>query len=310
VARAQETEIERAEHPNAEPIMTTALALAPRPHDDHRGMTAAIEYLVRHYREHPSLDEVAARIGMSPFHFQRTFKRWTGISPKRFEQYLTLGDAKQRLELDTSLLEAAYGVGLSGPSRLHDLFVACEAVTPGDFKARGRGLTIHYAIHDSPFGRAVLGLTERGICHLSFVVDGDETAALDVFAQDWPEAERVLDPAGTAPIAERAFRFALGNEGRAPRLLLRGTNFEIKVWEALLRIPSGSVASYQQVAAAIGDRAAVRAVGRAVGANPISLLIPCHRVILKSGVVHAYRWGVGRKKVLLALERARRETAA
>jgi AraC family transcriptional regulator of adaptative response/methylated-DNA-[protein]-cysteine methyltransferase len=247
---------------------------------------------------------------MSPFHFQRTFKRWTGISPKRFEQYLTLGDAKRRLDLDTSLLEAAYGVGLSGPSRLHDLFVACEAVTPGDFKARGRGLRIRYAIHDSPFGRAVLGTTERGICHLSFVVDGDEAEAIAAFGQDWPEAERVLDPAGTAATAERAFRFALGDEAEAPRLLLRGTNFEIKVWEALLRIPSGSVASYQQVAAAIGDPAAVRAVGRAVGANPISLLIPCHRVILKSGAVHAYRWGVERKKVLLALERARREAAA
>lgn len=279
----------------------TLLLAEPR----HDGIAAAIEYLVRHYSDHPSLDHVAAQAGMSPYHFQRTFKRWTGISPKRFEQYLTLSDAK-RLLVGESVLEAALDVGLSGPSRLHDLFVACEAVTPGDFKARGRGLTIRYAIHDSPFGRALLGVTGRGLCHLSFAVDGDERAAVDTFAADWPAAELIADPAGTAAIANRAFRFALGG-GAAPRLLLRGTNFQIKVWEALLRIPPGEVASYGQVAAAIGEPKAARAVGRAVGANPISLLIPCHRVILGSGAIHNYRWGVARKKVLLALERARRE---
>jgi AraC family transcriptional regulator of adaptative response/methylated-DNA-[protein]-cysteine methyltransferase len=288
--------------------MSTALAISDT--SRHDPVTAAIEYLVRHYREHPSLDTVAARVGMSPHHFQRTFKRWTGISPKRFEQYLTLGDAKRRLDGARSLLDAAYAVGLSGPSRLHDLFVACEAVTPGDFKGRGRGLRIRYALHDSPFGRTVLGTTERGICHLSFVVGGDEKAALAHFARLWPEAERLHDPAGTAEIARRAFRFALGQHGAPPRLLLRGTNFEIKVWEALLRIPMGKVVSYGQVAEAIGEPAAQRAVGRAVGSNPVSLLIPCHRVILQSGVIHNYGWGVERKKVLLAMERARSEAAA
>lgn len=267
-------------------------------------ITAAIEYLVRHYRQHPSLDEVAERIGLSPHHFQRSFKHWTGISPKRFQQYLTLGDAKRRLDAAESVLATALDTGLSGPGRLHDLFVACEAVTPGDFKARGRGLTIRYAIEDSPFGRVVLGVTERGICHLSFVVDGDEKKALGSFASDWPEAERIADPVGTAPVARRAFRFALGDSKAPPRLLLRGTNFQIKVWEALLRIPLGAVASYRQVAEAIGQPTAMRAVGRAVGANPISLLIPCHRVILSSGIIHNYREGVARKKVLLAMERA------
>jgi len=288
--------------------MSTALVLSDTSTND--PVSSAIEYLVRHYREHPSLDTVAGKVGMSPFHFQRTFKRWTGISPKRFEQYLTLADAKRRLGDARSLLDAAYAVGLSGPSRLLDLFVACEAVTPGDYKARGRGLQIRYALHDSPFGRTVIGTTERGMCHLSFVVDGDEKGALKTFARYWPEAERIYDFDGTAGIARRAFRFALAQPGEPPRLLLRGTNFEIKVWEALLRIPLGEVASYRQVAQAIGDPKATRAVGRAVGSNPISLLIPCHRVILQSGVVHNYGWGVERKKVLLAMERARSEEMA
>ena len=288
--------------------MSTAFAVSDTSTND--PVSTAIEYLVRHYRDHPSLDTVAGKVGMSPFHFQRTFKRWTGISPKRFEQYLTLADAKRRLGDARSLLDAAYAVGLSGPSRLHDLFVACEAVTPGDYKARGRGLQIRYALHDSPFGRTVIGTTERGMCHLSFVVGGDEKGALATFARYWPEAERIYDAEGTAGIARRAFRFALAQPGEPPRLLLRGTNFEIKVWEALLRIPLGEVASYRQVAQAIGDPKATRAVGRAVGSNPISLLIPCHRVILQSGVVHNYGWGVERKKVLLAMERARSEEMA
>jgi AraC family transcriptional regulator of adaptative response/methylated-DNA-[protein]-cysteine methyltransferase len=288
--------------------MSTAFAVSDTSTND--PVSTAIEYLVRHYRDHPSLDTVAGKVGMSPFHFQRTFKRWTGISPKRFEQYLTLADAKRRLGHARSLLDAAYAVGLSGPSRLHDLFVACEAVTPGDYKARGRGLQIRYALHDSPFGRTVIGTTERGMCHLSFVVDGDEKGALATFARYWPEAERIYDAEGTAGIARRAFRFALAQPGEPPRLLLRGTNFEIKVWEALLRIPLGEVASYRQVAQAIGDPKATRAVGRAVGSNPISLLIPCHRVILQSGIVHNYGWGVERKKVLLAMERARSEELA
>jgi AraC family transcriptional regulator of adaptative response/methylated-DNA-[protein]-cysteine methyltransferase len=288
--------------------MSTAFAVSDTSTND--PVSTAIEYLVRHYRDHPSLDTVAGKVGMSPFHFQRTFKRWTGISPKRFEQYLTLADAKRRLGDARSLLDAAYAVGLSGPSRLHDLFVACEAVTPGDYKARGRGLQIRYALHDSPFGRTVIGTTERGMCHLSFVVDGDEKGALATFARYWPEAERIYDAEGTAGIARRAFRFALAQPGEPPRLLLRGTNFEIKVWEALLRIPLGEVASYRQVAQAIGDPKATRAVGRAVGSNPISLLIPCHRVILQSGIVHNYGWGVERKKVLLAMERARSEELA
>jgi AraC family transcriptional regulator, regulatory protein of adaptative response / methylated-DNA-[protein]-cysteine methyltransferase len=280
----------------------------------HAGMTAAIDYLVVNYQERPSLAAVAASAGMSPFHFQRSFKRWTGISPKRFAQYLAVGHAKRVLDADQSVLDAALDAGLSGPGRLHDLFVACEAVTPGEYKARGRDLAIRYGFHEGPFGRVLLGVTERGICWLSFVGAGGDEEAEAIFAAEWPAARLARDDAGTAEAADRAFRFALSGraagDGAQPRLLLRGTNFQIKVWEALLRIPPGAVASYADVARAVGRPGAVRAVGRAVGANPVSLLIPCHRVILKSGVIHNYRWGVARKRVLLALEAARCDAEA
>lgn len=278
------------------------------PAKEHQGVTAAIEYLVRHYRDRPSLEHLAAAQGVSPWHFQRTFRRWAGVSPKRFLQFLAVGHAKRLLKTDRGVLGTALDVGLTGPSRLHDLFVACEAVTPGGYKSRGHGLTVRYGFHDGPFGRVLIGLTDRGICWLSFVVDGDEAGAERTFAGEWASAERVHDPAATAEAARRAFRFASragGESAPPPRLLLRGTNFQIKVWEALLRIPPGTVASYQDVADAVGVPRASRAVGRAVGANPVSLLIPCHRVILQSGAVHNYRWGVGRKQVLLAWERAR-----
>jgi AraC family transcriptional regulator of adaptative response/methylated-DNA-[protein]-cysteine methyltransferase len=275
------------------------------PHHD--AVAAAIEYLVAQYPDRPSLDAVAAVAGMHPHHFQRVFKRWAGISPKRFLQHLTVEHAKQLLAGDESVLGAAIEVGLSGPSRLHDLFVACEAMTPGEYKARGRGLVIRYGIHPGPLGRMLIGLTERGVCWLSFVVAGDEAAAVAAFAADWPDARLVEDRAATAPIAARAF----AGDGRLPlRLLLRGTNFELKVWQALLAIPTGSVVSYEDIATAIGQPTALRAVGRAIGHNPISLLIPCHRVIRKSGAIHNYRWGVGQKRALLAYDAARREEFA
>lgn len=270
----------------------------------HAGITAAIDYLAGHYEDQPSLDDMASAAGMSAHHFQRTFKSWTGVSPKRFLQFVTLGHAKRLLDQRASVLDAALEAGLSGPGRLHDLFVTCEAVTPGEYKSRGRGLEIRYGLHDGPFGRALFGVTERGICWLSFVQNGDDRGAVLDFAAEWPASELIEDGAATATAAARAFRFAMG-EGNAPiRMLVFGTNFQIKVWEALLRIPRGGIVSYQGLARKMGSPGASRAVGRALGANPISLLIPCHRVILKSGVVHNYRWGVVRKRAILAIEQA------
>lgn len=282
--------------------------LAPMAHDaPHYPMVAAaIRYLVEHYAEQPSLDEVAAVAGLHPHHFQRVFKRWAGISPKRFAQYLTVEHAKGLLSADESVLGAALDVGLSGPGRLHDLFVACEAMTPGDYKARGRDLVIRFGVQDSPFGRVVIGLTDRGICWLGFAADTVDPAA--AMAAEWGAATLIRDDAAVAGVAARLFGDGSTNGSSLP-LLLRGTNFQIKVWQALLRIPPGHVASYRQVAEAIGNPDAVRAVGRAVGRNPIAVIIPCHRVILNSGAIHNYRWGESRKRALLAWEAGRREAA-
>lgn len=276
----------------------------------HADVAAAIDYLVRNYADQPSLDDVARVTGISPHHFQRTFKTWTGLSPKRFLQYVTLVHAKKLLDAPTNLLDTAFGLGLSGPGRLHDLFVACEAVTPGEYALRGQGLNIHYGLHDSPLGRVLIGVTERGICGLRFVTGDDDTgggaAAVQAFADDWPAAEMIHDTGITSAVAEEALRYAFSrvSDGKPPRLLVMGTNFQIKVWEALMRIPRGGVVSYQDIARAIGNPKAVRAIGGAVGANPIALLIPCHRVILKSGAIHNYRWGVERKHAILAIEQA------
>ncbi len=270
----------------------------------HAGIAAAIDYLAGNYEDQPSLDDMASAAGMSAYHFQRTFKTWTGVSPKRFLQFVTLGHAKRLLDGRASVLDAALEAGLSGPGRLHDLFVACEAVTPGEYKSRGRGLEIRYGLHDGPFGRALIGVTGRGICWLSFVSNGDDRGAVEEFADAWPASDLIEDGGATKSAAARAFRFAMGEGAEPVRLLVLGTNFQIKVWEALLRIPRGGIVSYQDVARALGSPGAVRAVGRAVGSNPIALLIPCHRVILKSGVIHNYRWGTLRKRAILAIEQA------
>jgi AraC family transcriptional regulator, regulatory protein of adaptative response / methylated-DNA-[protein]-cysteine methyltransferase len=300
---------------SGEDDMSAAFDMTDRSFDEqinlgshYKSIASAIDLIVESYQDQPSLEDMAAAAGMSPFHFQRVFKRWAGISPKRFAQFVTLGHAKRLLDNDESVLGAALEVGLSGPSRLHDLFVACEAMTPGDYKAGAGTLTIRWGLHDSPFGRALLAATPRGLCWLSFVIDGDEEAAIRTFVEEWGAADLVRDEAATAGMAARVFAFdpnnGSGQDDPIP-LVLRGTNFQIKVWEALLRIPAGRFISYQDLARAVGRPEAPRAVGAAVGRNPISLIIPCHRVILKSGVVHNYRWGVRRKKALLAFEAAR-----
>lgn len=285
--------------------MATPIDLTERrgaPPADHGRISEAIGYVVTHATEQPSLETMADLAGLSPHHFQRVFKRWVGISPKKFLQYVTLNQAKRALTQDASVLDAALDAGLSGPSRLHDLFVGCEAMTPGEFKSLGPSLEIRYGIHETPIGRVMLGATGRGICWLAFVAD-DGRPALDEFEAAWQGATLIRDDAATAPWVERAF--AIGADDKKPLpLLIRGTNFQIKVWEALLRIPFGQLVTYQTVASAIGKPKAVRAVGSAVGKNNISWLIPCHRVILSSGVMHNYRWGVRQKQVLNAIEGA------
>lgn len=289
--------------PHPDPVADTCFEDEPR----HDAIARAIAILVGRREDPPDLTALAAEIGMHPHHFQRVFSRWVGISPKRFGQYLRLDHAKRLLSRPTSLLDAALDAGLSGPSRLHDLFVTCEAMTPGDWKGRGAGLTIRWGSHPSPFGPCLIGTTDRGVCWFGFVVGG-AAAAVAEFTGEWPGAALVRDQAATAAVAARMF--APVAEGPVLPVLLRGTNFQIKVWEALLSIPCGRVASYGDVAAAIGRPTASRAVAAAVGSNPVAVLIPCHRVILSSGIVHTYRWGAAKKQALLAWEAARTEAAA
>ncbi|KGM32056.1 6-O-methylguanine DNA methyltransferase [Inquilinus limosus MP06] len=270
---------------------------ADEPH--HEAVARAIALLVERRDDPPDLATLAAEAGLHPHHFQRVFSRWVGISPKRFAQYLRLDHARRLLSVQSSLLDAALDTGLSGPSRLHDLFVTCEAMTPGDWKACGAGLVIRWGLHSSPFGRCIVGTTDRGVCWFSFIT-GDETAAVAEFAGEWPGAELVRDQAATAAVVATMFA-PIGQRPPLP-VLLRGTNFQVKVWEALLSIPPGRVASYGDVAAAIGRPSASRAVGGAVGSNPVSVLIPCHRVIRASGIIHTYRWGSSKKQALLAWE--------
>ena len=267
---------------------------------DYQLIEQAIRFIEANAARQPELEEVAKAVGMSEFHFQRTFTRWAGISPKRFLQFLTKEHAKELLTESENLLETTHQVGLSSLGRLHDLFVTTEAVTPGEYKSRGTGVTIRYGVHPTPFGKCLIGTTERGICHLGFV-QTSEGDAVDQLVAEWSEAKMLEDLKSTAPLV--APIFDLSGRGReALRLHLRGTNFQIKVWEALLQIPNGAVATYEQIAARIGSPRAVRAVGTAVGHNPVAVLIPCHRVLRKDGKFGNYRYGSARKKALLFSE--------
>jgi AraC family transcriptional regulator of adaptative response/methylated-DNA-[protein]-cysteine methyltransferase len=274
--------------------------------DDYTRVEQAIRFLDANTQRQPELREIAESVGLSEFHFQKLFTRWVGISPKRFLQFLTKENAKRLLEDSTNLLDAAYEVGLSGPGRLHDLFITCEAVTPGEYKARGEGLTIRYGFHPSPFGECLLATTPRGICSLAFVEKRDRRAALDELRRQWSKAVLVEDPLVTRPLVRRIFNRDASSLQSSLALLLRGTNFQIKVWEALLRIPPGRVVTYEDIAAFLGKPTASRAVGGAVASNPIPVLIPCHRVIRKVGEFGNYRYGPARKKALLGWEMAGR----
>jgi len=252
----------------------------------------------------PTLEETAAHVGLSPFHFQRLFRRWAGTSPKRFLQYLTAEHAKACLRDAPSVLAASLDAAVSGPGRLHDLLVTVCAVTPGDVRRRGAGLVIRYGVHDTPFGRARIAITSRGVAGLAFL-DGAEDDGPGDLSGEWPAAELVPDATATAPWIERIFARA----GTLP-VVLAGTNLQLRVWEALLRIAEGEVVSYGALAAAVGRPRAARAVAGAVAANPIAYLIPCHRVLRATGAIGGYRWGTIRKRAMLAREFASRRVAS
>lgn len=253
-----------------------------------------------------SLEEIAAEMRMSPAHFQRIFSRWAGVSPKRYQQWLALGHARHLLATRHTTLETAHAVGLSGPGRLHDLFVTWEAMSPGEFARGAEGLGIRWAWTESPFGEALIMTTPRGICGIGFAAETGRAAAFADLAGRWPKARLVEDPESVAPFAAQAFP-APGSNRAPARLLLVGAPFQIKVWEALIGIPTGHVTTYSDIARAIGHPGAVRAVGTAVGRNPISWLIPCHRALRKSGALGGYHWGLPVKRAMLAWETA--ETA-
>jgi AraC family transcriptional regulator of adaptative response/methylated-DNA-[protein]-cysteine methyltransferase len=272
---------------------------------DYERIETAIRYLQDNLRARPELDELAAAVGLSSYHFHRLFSRWVGTTPKRFLQYLTVEYAKQRLLETESVLEAAWDSGLSGGGRLHDLMVTVEAVTPGEFKSHGSELSIRYGSHPTPFGDCLLAVTDRGLCALEFLAGRSSDDAVDELAARWPGAELEARPGETAIHVERLFP----EPGSGPRgpftLLVKGTNFQLQVWQALLRIPAGMLTSYGAIAENLGRPGAARAVGQAVGWNPISYLIPCHRVIRAAAGLGGYRWGLPRKQAMLAWEATR-----
>jgi AraC family transcriptional regulator of adaptative response/methylated-DNA-[protein]-cysteine methyltransferase len=272
---------------------------------DYERVEAAITYIENHFHVQPSLGEIAGHIGLSESHFQRLFSRWVGISPKRFLQFLTKEYAKKLLKSAHSVLDTAYDTGLSGPGRLHDLFVACEAVTPGEYKTGGLGLKMVYGFYDSPFGECLVASTGRGLSGLFFVRGGDRRRVLDELMGIWKRARLTEDNSGLASLTEKIFTPSAWKRDQPLPIMLKGTNFQIKVWEALLRIPAGTAVSYEDVAAAVGSPGAVRAVGTAIGKNPISYLIPCHRVIRKNAEFGNYGGGTARKKAILGWEAAR-----
>jgi len=273
---------------------------------DYQLIEKVILFLERNFQRQPNLDEIASQAHLSEFHFQRLFTRWAGVSPKRFLQFLTKEYAKELLEHSADLLQVTFESGLSSPGRLHDLFIQCEAVTPGEYKTQGDGLQIEYGFHATPFGECLLAKTFRGICGLKFVGKGGRRLALEELKDQWDKARLVENARATQPFIDKIF----SNSDRTQplTLLLKGTNFQIKVWEALLKIPSGRMMSYGDIAKMIGQPGAARAVGRAIGDNPIGYLIPCHRVIQNMGVIGDYHWGKARKKAILGWEAAHSAT--
>jgi AraC family transcriptional regulator of adaptative response/methylated-DNA-[protein]-cysteine methyltransferase len=269
---------------------------------DYERIEKAIQFLADNFHSQPNLKEIAGKIHVSKYHFQRLFSRWVGISPKRFLQFLTKEYAKTLLEKSINLLDVTYESGLTSPGRLHDLFVSCEAVTPGEYKAKGEGLEIAYGYHATPFGECMLAKTDRGICGLSFVQHNDRRRVYADLEDRWQKATLIEDADVTRPFVKRIFDPSRAQKSTPLYLVLSGTNFQIKVWEALIKIPMGAVVSYEDVAAHIGMPKASRAVGNAVGSNPVSFVIPCHRVIRKTAEFGNYGGGVARKLAILGWE--------
>ncbi len=265
---------------------------------------AAIRYLEQNFQRQPGLEEIAAAVHVSPFHFQRLFTEWAGISPKRFLQYLTVDFLKARLRQSDDLFDAAETVGLSGPARVHELFTTLEAVSPAEYKREGRGLAIRYGFCETPFGRALIGTTDRGVCWFSFfATDSDPRLETARMKTCWHQSSFQKDDAIAEALALQIFNRA----HRQPlHVLVKGTNFQVKVWQALLQLPFGDVTTYQHIAGAIDNARALQAVGSAVGANHIAYLIPCHRVIRKDGHLGEYRWESVRKKCIIGWEMAQR----
>ncbi len=271
---------------------------------DYQRIERAIEYLESHAPQQPGLEEVARSVGLSQYHFQRLFKRYAGVSPKRFLQFITAKEARRLLRESTPVLDAAFELGLSSPSRLHDLTVTVYAMTPGQVAQEGLGQEIRYGFHDTSFGRCLLAITDQGVCGLSFVDHEEEQEALDHLAHNWPGASLRRQQKATAPVARRIFEPAQKETAGPLHLLLKGSNFQLQVWQALLRIPPGAFITYGNLAQRLDSPGAARAVGNAVGANPLAYLIPCHRVLRASGAFGGYRWGMPRKKVMFAREAA------
>jgi AraC family transcriptional regulator, regulatory protein of adaptative response / methylated-DNA-[protein]-cysteine methyltransferase len=269
---------------------------------DYAVVKRAIEFISTHWRDQPSIDEIAEQAGLSPSHFQHVFKRWAGLTPKAFLQAITIERARELLRDSATVLDAAYDVGLSGPSRLHDLFVTHEALTPGDY--RRDDLTLQYGFHLSPFGESIVVAAPRGMAGLGFV-DGDRDLALADMARRWPRARFVRDDAATAPYARRVFDPAFWRPDTPLRVVMIGTDFEVRVWETLLNVPMGRATTYSDIARKIGKPKAARAVGAAVGRNPISFVVPCHRVLGRSGALTGYHWGLARKQAIIGWEAGR-----
>ena len=279
--------------------------------EDYEQIAQAIAYIRDNARLQPSLEEIALQVGLSPWHFQKKFTSWVGVSPKRFLEFLTVQHAKELLDKSTSILDASLDLGLSGPGRLHDQFVSIEAVTPGQYKQFGSGLKIYHGVHHSPVGLMLLAVTDRGICELAFGSVEILDREVENLGMRWPAAQVFHDPQRTAPTADRIFnpRSRVREAGQPEfQLFVKGTNFQVNVWRALLRIPEGSIVSYKQLAHITSNPAAVRATASAVGANPVSYLIPCHRILRTSGELGGYHWGLERKRALIAWDSARAES--
>jgi AraC family transcriptional regulator, regulatory protein of adaptative response / methylated-DNA-[protein]-cysteine methyltransferase len=269
---------------------------------DYSHVRKALAFISENWRDQPSLEAIAAEVRLSPSHLQRVFTRWAGLSPKEFLQAVTLDHARAMLRSEASILDTAYEVGLSGPSRLHDLFVSHEGMTPGTFKLRGRGITVEYGFHPCPFGSALVMVSGDALVGLAFADEGSEPESLADMRSRWPEAAYVENSARTAGVAARIFNPDNWRADTPLKVVFIGTDFEIRVWETLLRIPLGRASTYSDIASHLGKPGAARAVGAAVGRNPVSFVVPCHRVLGKSGGLCGYHWGLTRKRAILGWE--------